>query len=318
MSQIATPPMPSSAPPHIPGQPDMSVIQPLMAPPVPSPSLTPSSMVMVNGRQITVAEAARLAEQGERDRTEYARLKELSEASRLAFGPNNTDPVVARANHRKVLMANGWKADDADEYLSRQYSQPVAPNGQEQVRPDANPSQPQPGSQEFNLLRDSTLQMIIQNMRTSVDTELNSNPDFIAYAQHVTERDGDDAGKNWMTAYKNEAYTSIRAAGSRKLDESGGNVKVLFGEGLSSLAKAVAAEVVGKARFNLGDPKRLGKSALTVGGEDQFGSFQSKPPVPPAKYKAGMHQSELDKAQTDRMTDALVRSVAAGLSPQNL
>jgi hypothetical protein len=314
MSQIATPPMPSAAP----QAPDMNVIGPLTAPPIaPAPHVNASTMVSVNGRSMTVQQAAQLAEQGERDKEEYARVKELAEASKIAFSGQVTDPLAKRANHRKVLMLNGWKAADADAEMDRTYGNhnsqpatqpgPAAPTG----------TVPQPGTKEFEMLRDATLQNILQNMRTAVASELTANADFQAYAKHIGERDGAEAQKNWVATYTEQAYNRLRAAGSKRVDELGGDVRPLFGDSLTTLARAAAVDVVGQARFNLGDPKRLGKSALALGGEDPF-NFQSKPPVAPAVYRPGMHQSELDKAQTDRMTDALCRSVAEGLSPQNI
>lgn len=307
MSQIATPPMPSGAP----AGPDLSVISSLTAPPIAPPPgpVSASTMVSVNGRQMTVQQAAALAEQGERDKDEYARVKDLAEASRIAFSGQVTDPVAKRANHRRVLMLNGWKAADADQEMDRMYGSNAPP-------PQANGQPGQPPTQAETLQRDATVQFILKNMRDAVSVELSQNADFKAYADHITERDGAEAGKNWVAAYTEQAYNLIRTEGSRKVDERG-DVRVLFGSELTSLAKAAAADVVGKARFNLGDPKRLGKSALAIGGEDPF-NFQSKPPVPPAVYRPGMHQSELDKLQTDRMSDALTREVAKGLSPQNI
>lgn len=317
MSTIAQPPIaPSSMPNANPAGPDMGVIAPLTAPPIPAPPINASSLVSVNGRSMTVQQAAALAEEGERTREEYARTRELAEANRVAFSGQVTDPVARRANHRKVLMLNGWKAADADAEMDRTYGNLNTPPNP-QPGPSAPGNQPpQPGSTEFEHMRSATTQMILENMRNAVYHELDNSTDFKAYAQHIVERDGAEAGANWVAEYKKQAYNHLRTEGSRKVDETG-NVKVLFGESLSTLARASAADVVGKARFNLGDPKRLGKSALAVGGEDPF-SFQSKPAVPPPQFKPGMHQAELDKLQSDRMTDALCRSVAAGLSPQNI
>lgn len=309
MSQIATPP-----------------ISPTPAP-LGTPAPSSGAGLVIDGVTYTPEMITQL-------RDEATRNREIAESAKVIYSKDATDPGAAEAAYRRLLTAYGWSPDDVNAEVARVYARnstppqsdprrmepaPVSTPPAAQPSPNVDPSQGRGvgvDARDAALSKEAVSHIILDNMSKTAREELLADPDFIAFKNHIASRDGDAAAAQFVESHVQQAYSSLRSTGSRRIDAEG-HVRSVFGESLRQMAKEAVKDVVGKARQYLGDPKRLGKSQMAVGGEDPF-SFTAKPPVPPVQYREGMPQGVLEKALDDRMSDALARSVAAMTSPNGI
>ena len=215
---------------------------------------------------------------------------------------SDTTPEKKSASTRKILARAKYSSEQIEDYIAQTFGQE---GHSSRGKPDREGEDS--AGEELRRLRgeveNDRLQSLNDRMSLHLDRALDSHPEVTKLIADVKASQGEDAATALAEVLREEVDVKTKALLRDRKAKAGRFEPSMIDATVPEAAKAI----VKKYRSVMPDVSKIGKSGETDSGEDEFLATK---PVPPPKYKNGMHMGTAHEQALEFTKDSLRRMSA--------